>query len=334
VTTLVLPVDATNPEASTIERAAAVLRGGGLVAFPTETVYGLGAHALDPAAVARIFAAKGRPANDPLIVHVAAVDQVYTLVRALPATARELARHFWPGPLTLVLPASAAVPRTVTAGLDTVAVRVPSHPVAHALLMAAALPVAAPSANLFSRPSPTRAAHVADDLDGRIDMILDGGATEVGLESTVLDLSSEFPTVLRPGAVSLDALRRVLSDVRLRDAHQPAGSPAAMASPGLLDRHYSPRAPLTLYEGDPAAAWTRLQEDAAAARGAGQQVGIADFGGQDAAAVAARLYATLRELDASGVDLILARGVTTADGLGPAIRDRLRRAAAGRVIVV
>ncbi len=298
--TEILIVDAAAPDAAVIARAAARLREGGLVAFPTETVYGLGAHALDARAVARIFEAKGRPANDPLIVHVAAFEHVEALVSRVPAAAQALAARFWPGPLTLVMPRSAAVPDAVTAGLPTVAVRVPSHPVARALLEAARLPIAAPSANLFSRPSPTRASHVRDDLEGRVDIILDGGPTDVGLESTVLDLCGGVPTVLRPGAISLEALRDVLADVRLRDAPQRIGDPAAMPSPGLLSKHYSPRAPLTLYEGAPRAVETRMKADAMAATAAGQKVGVLDFGRDpDLAAVASRLFATIRELDAA-----------------------------------
>jgi L-threonylcarbamoyladenylate synthase len=330
--TEILIVDPAVPDAAAIARAAGCLRAGGLVAFPTETVYGLGAHALDRAAVARIFTAKGRPATDPLIVHVGRFDQVVSLVSRVPALARALATRFWPGALTIVLPRSPLVPDTVTAGLDTVAIRVPSHPVARALLETANLPVAAPSANLFSRPSPTRASHVRDDLDGRIDIIVDGGATTVGVESTVLDLTGSVPTVLRPGAVTLDELRDVLGRVQLREGNAASSSP--MRSPGLLSKHYSPRTPLTLYEGDPGAVADRMKVDAAAARAAGQKVGVLDFGtDSDLVLIAAQLFATLRELDASGVDLILARGVPIGDGLGLAIQDRLRRAAAGVVTV-
>jgi L-threonylcarbamoyladenylate synthase len=194
--TTVIRVDPEAPDPAALAPAAECLRRGGLVAFPTETVYGLGAHALDSAAVRRLFAAKGRPANDPLIVHVDDIDRMQALVRDVPDAARQLAARFWPGPLTLVLRRSEQVPDDVTAGLNTVAVRVPAHPVARALLIAAGVPVAAPSANLFSRPSPTRASHVMDDLAGRIDFVVDGGATQVGVESTVLDLSGEVPTIL------------------------------------------------------------------------------------------------------------------------------------------
>jgi L-threonylcarbamoyladenylate synthase len=332
VVTEVLTVDPREPDPTVIARAAACLRAGGLVAFPTETVYGLGAHALDVIALRRIFDAKGRPSQDPLIVHVGDFGQILALVSRLPLGAIELGARFWPGPLTLVMPRSTAVPNEVTAGLETVAVRIPSHAVARALLAAARVPIAAPSANLFSRPSPTRAEHVLEDLNGRIDMILDAGATEVGVESTVLDLSTGTPTVLRPGAISIESLRELVPSVRMRDTRQEATNTRAMASPGLLTKHYSPRTPLTLYEGDPARALARLQADADAARAAGQRVGVLDLGGHpDLERVAARLYAELRDLDSQGLDVILARGCATEEGIGLAIVDRLRRAAAGRI---
>jgi L-threonylcarbamoyladenylate synthase len=343
----VIRVDPAHPDAAALARAADCLRRGGLVAFPTETVYGLGVHALDRAAVRRLFAAKGRPANDPLIVHVDAVERIHALVTAVPDLVPALAARFWPGPLTLVLPRSPRVPDEVTAGLNTVGVRVPAHPVARALLREAGIPIAAPSANLFSRPSPTRASHVLDDLGGRIDLVVDGGATDVGVESTVLDLSGDVPTILRPGAVSREMLRAILPRVEQRSAA--TSSAGAMPSPGMLERHYSPRAPLTVYDGDSRDAVTRLVRDACAAIAQGHRVGImaADedraelseverhgsrativyLGSErDPAAIAARLYASMRELDASGVDRILARSVPGDDGLAVAIRDRLRRA--------
>jgi L-threonylcarbamoyladenylate synthase len=343
----VIRVEAERPDPVAIARAAECLRSGGLVAFPTETVYGLGVHALDRVAVRRLFDAKGRPANDPLIVHVGSPAQVSALVRHVPDSAHALASRFWPGPLTLVLLRSPLVPDEVTAGLDTVAVRVPAHPVARALLLAAGIPVAAPSANLFSRPSPTLAAHVFEDLDGRIDLIVDGGPTTVGVESTVLDLSGATPTVLRPGAITIEMLRDVLPRVGARTLSQ--DDRAAMPSPGLLSKHYSPRAPLTLYEGEPGAALERLTHDAREALDTGARVGliladedIVDLRGariahlgsaHDLGTVATRLYAALREMDTAGVDVILARGFPGESGLGVAIQDRLRRAA-GRVTVV
>jgi L-threonylcarbamoyladenylate synthase len=353
--TLLLRVDPNAPDAASIALASECLRGGGIVAFPTETVYGLGAHALDRTAVRRIFEAKGRPSNDPLIVHIVAFDRIAALTRNLPPDARRLADRFWPGPLTLVLPRSEQVPDEVTAGLDTVAIRIPSHPVAQALLLEADVPVAAPSANLFSRPSPTQASHVLDDLDGRIDMLLDGGSTKVGVESTVLDLAHGTPTVLRPGAVSIETLRSLLPEVVERSA-PPGGKSGAMVSPGLLEKHYSPRAPLTLFEGAPELAMRTLaaaakkaisggatigilvpSEEVAVIRGMlscrDGQVHIEDAGvSTDAGSVARRLYAMLRSLDARQVDLILARTLAVEQGVGVAIQDRLRRAAAGRIV--
>jgi L-threonylcarbamoyladenylate synthase len=349
-----LQVDALHPDPQTIARAAAVLRRGGLVAFPTETVYGLGVHALDAAAVRRLFTAKGRPASDPLIVHVPSLGDVEPLVEQIPPAAAQLAAAFWPGPLTLVMRRSSRVPDEITAGLGSVAIRVPAHPVARALLQAAAVPIAAPSANLFSRPSPTRASHVVDDLDGRIDLVIDGGPTTVGVESTVLDLSSPLPAILRPGAITAAMLRRFVP--ALRDDAPPRVTGGAMLSPGLLDKHYSPRAPLTLYEGEDAV--EALVADATAAAATGKTVGlllatedeleiapalrssdsappvrVVTVGSvRDLSQVAARLYAALRELDQLDVDLIFARGFPVDADLSAAIQDRLRRAAAGRVV--
>ena len=344
-----------SPDPSAIARAADCLRRGGLVAFPTETVYGLGVNALDRAAVRRLFAAKQRPPTDPLIVHLGSFDSVAPLVSRVPESAAVLGSRFWPGPLTLVLPRAPQVPDEVTAGLPTVAVRVPAHPVARALIDAAAIPVAAPSANLFSRPSPTLASHVAEDLEGRIDLIVDGGATVIGVESTVLDLTTDTPLVLRPGAVTLEMLREVLPGVRLSpDRGRPGqgreGVP--MPSPGMLDKHYSPRAALTLYESNTQAVPGKLIEAARAALTAGQSVGVIaaeeDRGGLaplasprltirmlgsqfSPEAVASQLYAALRELDTAGVDVILVRGFPDR-GIGAAVQDRLRRAAAGRIV--
>ena len=346
----VLTLDAQHPDPSGIARAAALLRDGRLVAFPTETVYGLGAHALDVEAVRRIFVAKGRPAHDPLIVHVRDLSDVAPLTTGIPPAAHALAARFWPGPLTMVLRRSDIVPPEVTAHLDTVAVRVPAHPVARALIAAAAIPVAAPSANLFSRPSPTRAAHVLQDLDGRIDLLIDAGPTDVGVESTVVDLTEEVPMILRPGAVTLEMLRSVVPESTMRPER--SDETGAVKSPGLLSKHYAPAAPLTLYEGAARATVSRISADAMAAVARGQRVGIvvatgdhldvvsdgvriAQLGNDgDARDIAANLYNALRELDAAGVDLILARSFQHDTGLGVAIHDRLRRAAAGRVVRV
>jgi L-threonylcarbamoyladenylate synthase len=352
----IIRVTPDNPDPTAIARAADCLRHGGLVAFPTETVYGLGVNALDRAAVQRLFAAKQRPVTDPLIVHVGSFESIAPLVSRVPTSARSLARHFWPGPLTLVFPRSARVPDEVTAGLPSVAVRVPAHPVARALIDAAAVPVAAPSANLFSRPSPTQASHVIEDLDGRIDLVVDGGSTAIGVESTVLDLTGDTPTVLRPGAVTIEMLRKVVRRVRMSSGSgigDPGSAGAAMPSPGLLEKHYSPRAALTLYEGATDTVFPLLVESASSTLAEGRSVGVI-IAEEDSAALAAlgchprvfvraigshdapdvvasKLYTTLRELDAVGADVILVRGFSN-HGLWAAVQDRLRRAAAGRIV--
>lgn len=351
----VIRVAPDNPDPAALARAAECLRRGGLVAFPTETVYGLGVNAFDREAVLRLFAAKQRPANDPLIVHVASVDSIAPLASHMPTSVEPLAQRFWPGPLTLVLLKSAQVPDEVTAGLSSVAVRVPMHRVARALIEAAGIPVAAPSANLFSRPSPTQASHVIDDLGGRIDIVVDGGATTIGVESTVLDLTSNPPRILRPGAVTVDMLREVLEHVEVArpSPGMDSSNAAPMPSPGMLSKHYSPRAALTLFEGNAVAALAALLDVAREELSKGRSVGVIAaeedraeltrfashaklllrvIGSHDApAAVASRLYATLRELDAARVDVILVHGFRD-DGLGAAVQDRLRRAAAGRVV--
>ncbi|MCX6068769.1 MAG: L-threonylcarbamoyladenylate synthase, partial [Chloroflexi bacterium] len=235
-------------DSNTIAEAAQIIRAGGLVAFPTETVYGLGANALDLNAVGKIFTAKGRPAADPLIVHLSGLDQITRLVRSVSPAAQTLAETFWPGPLTLILPKLPEVPDLVTSDLDTVAVRVPDHPVALALIQAAGLPIAAPSANRFGHTSPTTAQHVFHDLDGRIDLILDGGATSIGVESTVLDVSSNPPRILRPGGVTREMLESVIGPVTVLGQRKKPEK--GLPSPGLLEKHYAPRAEMLLFSGD------------------------------------------------------------------------------------
>jgi len=310
------------PDAGAIDEAAELIRAGRLVAFPTETVYGLGANALDADAAGRIFAAKGRPADDPLIVHVASLDDLRRVARDGSERIEPLARAFWPGPLTLVLPRLAVVPDVVTAGGDTVAVRVPDHAVAQALIRAADRPIAAPSANLFARPSPTTAQHVLDDLGDRVDLVLDGGPTDVGLESTVLDLTSDPPRVLRPGGVTLEQLRSVVPHVRLavrtsQDSH----------SPGTAERHYSPRARVDLFDG---ATIEQLDAHLRALADIGERA-VSLALDPDPRRAAHELYAALRDLDAGRPDAIVAN-LPPPDGLGAALRDRLRRAASGRVL--
>lgn len=334
-----------------LEQAAAILRGGGLVAMPTETVYGLGANALDEAAVARIFAAKERPNWDPVIVHVSrpagemplldGPDGQRGIVRELPEAALKLMAAFWPGPLTLLLPRSAAVPDAVTAGRPLVGVRMPAHPVALELIRRAGVPVAAPSANLFSRTSPTSADHVLADLDGRIDAVLDAGPTDYGVESTVVDPCQSPMIVYRPGAVTLAQIQAIAGPAELYRESRPTETepPEALPSPGVGLRHYAPKARLVLIESE-------LNELAAhladALRGlTTEQVGVM-LPGEVAAppglaavfpwgrwetpeAMAHGLYAGLRELDDKGCTVILCP-LPPAEGIGAAIRDRLGKA--------
>lgn len=322
-------------DASNLARAAAILRTGGLVALPTETVYGLGANALNAQAVARIFEAKGRPFFDPLIVHAPSLEAVQQLVQSIPPAALELARRCWPGPVTLVLPKRDIVPDIVTAGLPSVAVRVPAHPVALELLRLAGVPVAAPSANRFGAISPTLAEHVASDLGSSVDMILDGGPCESGVESTVISfLEPSVPTLLRPGALPVETIEAIVGKVRKR-AHSTSRPGVAAASPGMLEKHYAPRTPMSLLS---APADAHL----AAELPASQRVGLlclkrpADVSryaaveelspAGDLRQAAARLFAAMRALDTAGLDVIVAEPVPE-HGLGLAINDRLRRAA-------
>lgn len=335
-------------DARTLARAGEVIRNGGLVAFPTETVYGLGAHALDERAVGRIFEAKGRPASDPVIVHVADAVQLDPLVEGIPRAARPLMAAFWPGPLTLIFRKSDIVPARVTAGGETVAVRVPAHPVAMALLRAAGVPVAAPSANRFSRPSPTTATDVAEDLGDVLDLIIDGGPTTHGVESTVVDVTAVPPRVLRPGAVTLEALQAIDPSIAMR-APVTREITAPQVSPGTLLKHYSPRAEVRLWTGDRDAVLSALRGDVIAQIAAGRRVGVL-LVDEDLRAftdlvvervslgasahleqAAARLFAALRELDRRQVDVIVTRDLGR-EGLGLAIWDRLFRAAEGRVL--
>lgn len=338
-----------SPQArETIARAAEMLRSGGLVALPTETVYGLGANALDPKAVARIFAAKQRPSWDPIIVHIAGLfednSMLAALVTEIPPAARALMKAFWPGPLTLLLPRSSAVPDAVTAGRPLVGIRMPAHPVAFELIRQAGVPVAAPSANLFSHTSPTTAEHVLHDLDGRIDAILDAGPAQHGVESTVLDPCQTPMVIYRPGAITVEQIRAVAGEVErhrapLTSANLSEQNAQALPSPGVGIRHYAPRARLILLE-DPAENLERSL-GAVAAEYPGKRVGIMlpsgwpspnsatifHWGRWDAPEeLAANLYAGLRALDAQGCDIILCP-VTPGEGISAAIRDRLRKAA-------
>jgi L-threonylcarbamoyladenylate synthase len=330
-----------------IDRAAAILRRGGLVAFPTETVYGLGANALDPAAVARIFSAKQRPAWDPVIVHIAnsfaANPMLANLVTHLPASAFKLAAAFWPGPLTLLLPRSAAIPDAVTAGRPLVGIRMPDHPVALELIRQSGVPIAAPSANLFSHTSPTTADHVLHDLDGRIDAILDAGPTQHGVESTVLDPNQSPMIIYRPGAVTAHQIRVIAGDVEIaQHSPQPVATPReALPSPGVGIRHYAPRARLILIEAPLDELSFQISQEFS--KQPSGPIGIllpAELTGRapdgaivfpwgewrNAQELAHNLYAGLRTLDARNCSVILCP-LPPAQGIGAAIRDRLLKAA-------
>jgi L-threonylcarbamoyladenylate synthase len=332
-----------------LDRAAEILRSGGLVALPTETVYGLGANALDPAAVARIFTAKQRPSWDPVIVHIAgpvdANPMLDQLVTHIPHTARRLIAAFWPGPLTLLLPRSDAVPDAVTAGRPLVGIRMPAHPVALQLIHRAGVPVAAPSANMFSRTSPTTAAHVLEDLDGRIDAILDAGPTVHGVESTVLDPGQSPMMIYRPGAITAEQIRSVAGPVEIyrKDADAPSESPQALPSPGVGMRHYAPHARLVLIEAPLSDIPAQLARTAALysnerigmmlpadmAVAVGPETEVFPWGRWAAPEEMAHfLYAGLRALDSLGCTVILCP-MPPGEGIGDAMRDRLRKAARG-----
>jgi L-threonylcarbamoyladenylate synthase len=346
--TRVLAVNPDAPDPDAIRDAARVIRAGGLVAFPTETVYGLGASALAAAAIDRIYEAKQRPASDPIIAHIDRREWLDRLAIEVPPSAYRLADAFWPGPLTLILRRSPHVPDNIAARTATIAVRMPRHPVAAALIAAAGVPIAAPSANTFTRPSATSAAHVLEDLDDRIDLVLDGGPTRIGLESTVIDLTVDLPVVLRPGGVLLESLRAHLPGVTLAPRYLNTATPSA--SPGQTLKHYAPRARVLLFDGPRDAVIARMQAEARDLAGAGLRVGVlapdeerAQFAAHaevrtlgsrdDLDAISHSLFAAMRMLDGREVDVILVRGFGQ-DGLGAALWDRLLRAAQGDMIRV
>ena len=346
--TLILKVNSEKPEMEKIQAAAAVIRKGGLVAFPTETVYGLGADALNPEAVQRIYVAKNRPLDNPIIVHIASKEDVYKLSDEIPRNADKL-MSLWPGPLTLILKASKIVPKETTGGLETVAVRMPNHKVALALIRESKVPIAAPSANLSGRPSPTTAEHVRQDLEGRIDMILDAGPVKIGVESTVIDLTSKPPRILRPGGLPYEELKRILGDVELH--------PAAITdreihldqapSPGMRHRHYAPKAQLILVEGSMKTVIQKVQELADRYVSEGGRIGIlatdetiyhykADVvkslgNRSDPSSLAKNLFKVLREFDGEKVDVIIAEGVPLKH-LGLAVMNRLRKASGFNIV--
>lgn len=345
--TKIVKISRYRPQKKKIGQAAEIIRRAGLVAFPTETVYGLGANALDRRAVAKIFKAKKRPVDDPLIVHIADLKDLKRLAKDFPCRVRMLAEKFWPGPLTVILKKNPLVPREVTAGLDSVAIRMPGHPIALELIRAAGVSIAAPSANLFGQTSPISAAHVANDLCGRIDMIIDGGKTRVGVESTVLDMTGKSPVILRPGGIPLEEIRKVLPEARLFPSEKKPAKIERMKSPGMHYRHYAPRAEMVLIEGDSDKVADKMAELAEKYLSEGRKVGI--LASKETAklcpsaarrtvlgkrgnfsTIARNLFKMIRELDRKGIDIILAEGFPEK-GLGAAVMNRLRRAAGKRI---
>ncbi len=343
-------IDPTNVDPLIIEKAAHLISSGKLVAFPTETVYGIGANAFDRVAVEKIFTVKRRPGTDPIIVHIHALSQLDDVARDVPDLALSLARRFWPNPLTMILRRASNIPDNVSSGLPTVAVRMPNHPIALALLAAAKVPIAAPSANLFTRPSATTGRHVLEDFGSAVDLILDGGAATIGIESTVIDLTVEIPVVLRPGGLPMEPLREIIPTIRIESNYLTGQHPAS--SPGMLLKHYSPHATVLLFSGeDEARVLEGMRAKAWELKSLGNRVGIlvtAHQGvhfsdktftkfalgeGPDTDSIAKSLYNGMRALDAEAVDFILV-SAPKRQGLGLALWDRLYRAAEGKVLSV
>lgn len=343
--TKILKINPHSPEPSKIKEAAEVIKNGGTVAFPTETVYGLGADALNPAAVKKIFKAKGRPSDNPLIVHVADINDLKLIAKRLSEPALSLINEFWPGPLTIILKRKKVVPDIVTGGLDTIAVRMPDNGIALSLIIKSGAPLVAPSANLSGKPSPTGARDVAADLSGKIDMIIDGGKTRIGIESTVIDMTTKPPVLLRPGGLPVEEIEKVTGTVR-RLSEVPAvlrSEPAR--SPGMKYRHYAPKARMTIVEGGTEAAQARIKKLAEDGLKKGKAVGVLTFhkgfsiagcinkyAGSRPETVARKLFDVLRGFDKEGVDVIVSEGYG-GKGLKLGIADRLRRAA-GQIIKV
>ena len=334
-------LDASDPK--NILDAAALLRQGDVVAIPTETVYGLAANALDERAVAKIFEVKGRPSDNPLIVHVAEADEMKTLTGHLPEAALILAAQFWPGPLTMVLPSSAIVPSLTRAGLDSVGIRLPAHPVARRLIKAAGVPLAAPSANLSGRPSPTSAAHCLEDLNGRVPMIIDGGSCDIGVESTVVSLTESVPRVLRPGAVTPEQIKAAVGSVVIDPVVYEKPDPnAPVVSPGVKHTHYAPKAKVVVLRGE----WKECSRFLAEQTDEGVWALVFEeelescplpalsLGPVESEQThALRLFALLRELDKKGARLVYARA-PRQEGVGLAVYNRLIRAAGFRQITI
>ena len=347
--TEIVKIDEEQIDQEAIARAGEILKRGGLVAFPTETVYGLGGDALNENSSRLIYAAKGRPSDNPLIVHITNMEALKKIVTEIPPAARKLAERYWPGPLTMIFHKSSAVPLATTGGLDTVAVRMPSHKTARAMIDAAGGYIAAPSANRSGRPSPTVARYVIEDLDGLVDMIIDGGEVNIGLESTIIDLTGEVPTILRPGYVTQDMLTETLGLVDVDRTILDANSHQAPKAPGMKYRHYAPKGNLSIVEGDPERVVSYINERISALQKEGRKTGViatdetaARYHGDDIKSVGSRrdeeviarhLFRILREFDDDNVEVMFTESFETA-GIGQAIMNRLLKAAGHQVIQV
>lgn len=347
--TIIEQIDAGQQNTDTIKKAGDILKSGGLVAFPTETVYGLGADALNEDAAKKIYAAKGRPSDNPLIVHIADMEALGKIAENIPEKAVNAAREFWPGPLTMIFQKTDAVPLGTTGGLDTVAVRMPEHLIAKEVIRAGGGYIAAPSANTSGRPSPTAAQHVEEDLTGKIDMIVDGGAVDIGVESTILDMTVEPPMILRPGAVTKEMLEELIGEIAVDKALIEPDSAKAPKAPGMKYRHYAPKAELTVLEGDifrVAEEINRLAEEKinegykVGIIGTEETVGRYSAGNvkcigtrQDETTVAGNLYGILRDFDSDGTDYIYSESFSTG-GIGSAVMNRLLKAAGQHLVHV
>lgn len=322
-----------------ISKAAEIIKDDGLVAFPTETVYGLGANALSADAVKKIYAAKGRPSDNPMIVHIGRASDIGQLTSALSADIVALIENFWPGPLTLVVTKKQGVPDVTTGGLDTVAIRMPDHPTALKLINAAGCPIAAPSANLSGKPSPTKTEHVIEDLTGKVDAIMEGEDCRVGIESTVLDVTGEIPTILRPGVITPEDIeavigRKVEIDPAVELGRDSEGQAIAPKSPGMKYKHYAPKADMTVIEGQR----DRVKQEIERLKGLnerlGSKVGVILFEEKAFTYAAHNFFSDLRELDSQGVDLILAGALSDTDGVGFAVMNRMLKSAGYNIVKV